>query len=741
MSEANEKKDKPLLIEIGRSGTYVTGFKVSDDYLDNLNGVSGQEIFHKMEISDSTYRKIVHAVNNPIKSATWDIEPASDDKKDLDIAALIKNILFNDLPDGFKAKLDEILLFPWRGHSVFEVIHKNRTNKEFGAYTGLANLAFRDQRTLTEWHFNQSTGVLEQLKQYQSGDIPIDTFLPIDTLLIFYNEKKGNDSGFPFARMMYGNYKRKLLYKELQAIGIERAAIAVPHLELPQGVEYGDENYEDAKEQLAAFTQAEQAYFITPYGYKINYNQTGTFDPSKTQVAIKAENEEMAGSLVAMWLEMGIGGNSAVGSSTSESLSFFRDGIEYLADKIKDVFNLKLIPNLVRLNFGEVEKYPKLIHSGIADEAGKELMEIVTGYVEKGVITADEILEDHVRKAHNLPKKAEGELLDNKVKQDETQPGNNNNSTASVNGTPNNNEHDRENPTDEVTLSLKKNDSPKVLMDIEGNKTAQLIRDNLKFSAGKYINDVMNRYKQLPENKKQKATDKIKMGGGSRFKKELKRSLTNTTFLAMEMARSEVPIKKDIILNNREKDILRMVETYGDISHIELNEYSKFPSYIQVLIAKQSELISNDSLNDLKKRIDFSYSSIETKSSDENFIRQSMEDEANKFIDSNQVEIKGNNVCSLVVNEGRSAFFFDDDVIDEIHSFTFVNIAPVAAICKELAGTTFYTNDAESLRYSPPLHHNCKSYLRANLKTSKGIDKLKISTLSPTATAKKSITL
>ena len=37
--------------------------------------------------------------------------------------------------------------------------------------------------------------------------------------------------------------------------------------------------------------------------------------------------------------------------------------------------------------------------------------------------------------------------------------------------------------------------------------------------------------------------------------------------------------------------------------------------------------------------------------------------------------------------------------------------------------------------------HNCKSFLRANLKTSQGIETLEVSTLSPTAKAKKTITL
>ena len=118
-----------------------------------------------------------------------------------------------------------------------------------------------------------------------------------------------------------------------------------------------------------------------------------------------------------------------------------------------------------------------------------------------------------------------------------------------------------------------------------------------------------------------------------------------------------------------------------------------------------------------------------------------MEEDAAKFADSAQINLKGTNAAALMVNEGRDTFFFEPDVLEDIHSFTFMNAAPKSAICTELAGTTFNTNDAESLRYSPPLHHNCKSYLRANLKSSKGVDQLEVSTLSPSAEAKKSITL
>lgn len=730
-------KDKPKsnFTPRGRSGTLVTGFEIQDDYLQEFIGIPGQELCHKMLLSDSQIRKPVHAISNPIRSAKWDIEPASDETKDLEVAALMKHILFKDLPGGFKCKLDEILKFPWHGHSIFEIHHANNFDKKFGHYTGLANLAYRDQRTIDKWDFNE-LGILTRIHQLQHGDIQVNEWLDTDTLLIFYNEKIGNNSGYPFCRMWYGNYKRKLLYKELQAIGIERAAIPVPHLTVPTTVEFESDEYLDAVDQLEAFTLAQQAFFVTPEGYKLDYYQTGTYDPKKVQSAIKAENEEISGAVVAMFLEMGIGGNSAVGSSTGESVKFFTAGIEYIADKISDGFNLSLIPDLVRMNFGDtVETMPKLIHSGIADEAGKELMEIITGYTEKGIITVDEGLEDHARKVHNLPKKDEGEMLDNKKTQDdkEKEP-----------------KPDPKDPVDpkpidddeEIELASKgKAKTPRILITSQAVKISDDIRKALEFSSAKYINDVMARYRQLPESRKQNATGKVKMGGVNNLKKDLKRALTETIVLSIDMARSEIPAKKDIELNNHDRDMLRMTTKYGDISEIKLNDFSKLPTHIQVLIAKQADLISEASLADLKARIDFSFSSIETKSSDENVIQQSMEEDAEEFSSSNRINTKGTNSSALMVNEGRDTFFFEPDVLDEIHSFTFVNIAPVAAICKELAGTTFNTNDAESLRYSPPLHHNCKSYLRANLKISKGLGALEVSTLSPSATAKKSITL
>lgn len=722
-NDFQEKAPTPSLnlAPIGRSGTLITANQVDNEYLAELKGFEAQSIYDKMIRSDSQIRKVYHAVNNPIKSAKWNIEPASSEAIDIGVAAKIQHIIFSNIPDGFKAKLDEILTFIWQGHSVFEVVHKNITDKEFGSYTGLKDLAFRDQRTLVEWRYEDDA--LKEIRQDQSGDIPINVWIPKTSLLIFYNEKKGNDNGYAFCRMLYGNYKRKLLYKQLQAIGIERAALPVPTLKVPSSVSPSSDEWALAESQLASFSLAETSYFMYPEGYDLVINPTSTFDPSKVQTAIKAENEEIVGALVAMFLEMGIGGNSGNQAGTEVSAGFFRDGIKYLADKVAETINLNLISQLVALNYGDsITKMPKLTYAGIGDQAGKELMEIVTGYTKAGVITLDEQLEDYIRKQHDLPKKAAGELIDNEgVKAEDVKT--------------------EENPPATVELSEGGNDPLVKLMSNQGEKVSETIKASLRFSGKKFIADTMNRYRQLSKDKKQSATSTVIMGGSAKFKSALKSNLAETMKLAINSAAKEIGLSKELKLNSSDFDLNRMKETYGDFSEVKLNELSIFPAHIQVLIAKQSELISQQSLEDLKAKLSFSFSSIELKSNDEDVIEQNMEESLDDFVEGNTVSIKGDNVSALMVNEGRNSVFFDAEAEDKIHSFTFINAAPQSPICRELAGTTFNTNDAESLRYTPPLHHNCKSYLRANLATSRGVEKLNVSTLSPTPNAVKSITL
>jgi len=716
----------------GKSGTLYTSLNLDEDHLKELQGPEGHEIYSKMLRSDTQVGKVYYAIVNPIKSALWDIEPASDEEQDLKSAALLKHILFNDLPRGWKAKLDEIMTYPFHGHASFEVIFQNREDKINGQYTGLKNLAFRDQRSLVEWRFERESEKLLEVHQRQYGDLDVDTWINGENLLIFYNEKKGSDLGFPILRRLYGPYKRKLLSKQLQIIGVERSAIPVPKLKIPKSVKIGSDEYQAAVDQLESYSNAENAYFLFPDGYELEFEGSNAFDPAKIQTVIKSENEDMMSAILATFLEMGIGGNSGNQAATETLSEFYTNGITYLADGIVETINNILIPRLCELNFGDtLETLPKLVYSGISEEAGKEFMEIVTGYTTAGVIGVDEQLEDFIRKSHNMPAKAQGEQIENKESQNEQANNSNDPSTES--------NSDRKGNDEDVEFSAKDGRDAKKLINEKAEKLNETIKTSLQFSAAKFINDTIARYKQLPEGKKQRATDKIKMGGTAKFRKAVKADLTSTAFESLAMAKAEVPAGKEVKLSSKPEDILRVNFLCKNNEDLSLNDGETLPAHIRVLIAKQSELIADSSSDELDTLLRFRFSNTELNTNDPEVIRQDMTKAAEDFTESGSKKVKGVNAAALMTNETRSTWFFEVDVIPQIHSFTFFNLSPVSDICKELAGTTFAVTDADSMRFNPPLHHNCKSVLIANLKTNK--KNPTITSLSPSAKAKESITL
>lgn len=710
----------------GKAGTLVASGAFEDDHIRETRGVEGQKLYNKMLISDSQISKLFFSLTNPIKSAKWLVQPASDDPIDETIADLVSHILFNDI--DFQHKLDEILLFPWLGFSIFEVIFENKTHPLIGNYTGLNAFAFRDQRSITKWNYSRN-GELLSVTQVQGGDIDVHVDIPADQLIIFYQGKKGADIGLPLLRPLYGNYKRKLIYKKLQAIGIERGAVPVPHVTIPPSVDHESEEYKAVEALLKGFSRAEKGYIITPEGYSINFF-SNDFDASKVQVAIKSENEEISGSILASFLEMGIGGNAAVGASTGQTLLFFRNVLESFANKIADKINKELIPSVVAYNFAGVRELPKLTHSGISDQVGEELMRVITGYSQQGLVTPDEDLEAFLRETHNLPKKMEGTETQARPQEDETQE--------------EEEEGEQEETVDQsVNLAtMAQRRRTKRFIEAEGQKIATEISNMILLSSEKYIDAVMRKMRTLPKNRKQNATNDVTLTGQNQLRRSLRDMLALTASTALTQVRQEVPSKRRVKLSIDEKT-LRLLSDKINRDNLDMEDFQDedLPVDVKVVLAKQAQLIAEDVTGDLEKRLDFTFSNIQTKTDSEEVMRTSMRAASSRLAGSNVVATRGNNVSALIINVSRDRFLRSPEVAPAIHSYTFFNEDPKTDICMELAGTTFATEDEGSWRFSPPLHHNCKSYVVPNLQTQRGVDRLEVTRLAPSAEAQAKATL
>ena len=114
----------------------------------------------------------------------------------------------------------------------------------------------------------------------------------------------------------------------------------------------------------------------------------------------------MVKAFLANFLELGMSGSGAYALSNDLS-DFFLSGIEFIAKEISEQFNKKVIPDLIKLNFGPRDKYPTLNFTGISDKAGKELADILSTLTSAKILTPDDRLEKHLRKRLGITEMSE----------------------------------------------------------------------------------------------------------------------------------------------------------------------------------------------------------------------------------------------------------------------------------------------------------------------------------------------
>jgi hypothetical protein len=403
----------PLHLEpLGSAGTTVYSGYPSEEYLQSLQGRSRADIFDQMRRGDTQVKMCLSAVKNPIRSATFEIEPASEEDRgsmtEADAEAdadLIRHILFRDLARPFKKIVSEALTVAEHGHAVFEIIHKPVVNHpQFGTYVGLSQLAFRSQRTIERWNLDPDTGCLDSITQYAYGDLNRNIDIPARFLLVMNLEMEGsNYEGISLLRPCYGPWKRKDLYLKLNAIGIEKFAIPTPIVKVPSAKQNTPE-YDTLVQVLESYMSHEKGYITLPEGWEISLEKNA-YDPEKVDATVDKEDTRMAKAFLANFLELGM--NSVGSYALSNDLSdFMLAGVEYVAGEVLDPFNTKLIPELIQINRGPRQAYPKLKVSGISDKAGKELSEMLKALADSKYIKPDDPLEDHLRKRIGLPPKS-----------------------------------------------------------------------------------------------------------------------------------------------------------------------------------------------------------------------------------------------------------------------------------------------------------------------------------------------
>lgn len=690
---------KSQLKPFGASGSELFAGYFSEEYLQLIRGRRGAKIYDEIRRSEPQVAMLLNAIMNPIKAGVWEFE-APKDVADADTHKEFIEFCAKDCID-WETFIHEALTNLIYGYSIFEVINNIiYDHPKFGTVNALKALAFRSQKTIERWNINREIGELESVTQYIQGDlVPEQNFsqlveIPAEFLLIFSLQKEGdNYEGISALRPMYGPWFRKNLYLKIAGIGVEKNAIGTPIGTIPAGKQTEDQ-VSAFKEMLENFTAHESSFITKPAGWEIEIIKND-FDASKIKDLILMENTEMINSLVANFLALGTSGGGGSYSLGSDLSDFFLTGIQNYANIICGVWNRKLIPNLIKLNFGEQTSYPKLKATGINDKAGKELAEVLTALLGNNAVKADDKLEEYLRKVYSLPKADPLTARENPK------------SIAAAARVP---------PGESIPTQLL---SETRIVLAEGYKSQwnsnkamvkSLMQDGLKAIKDDLNKQITSQYKGAT------ARQKLSIGLNitpktSVYEKSLREGLAKVATDALKAAKKLTPkANKSVKLS----ETMRLDDQVGGY-------FDGLPSNIQAIVRAQAGTIAQTQSADINKIVMFQYGSSQSSTDNIDQIITDINNVVDPTIDGAtgqgmSIDAASGNSVSSTFNQAQLNWFFEPEVLATLESFTFTNEDPVSEICQQLDGTTWAANDPDLDRYSPPLHHNCKSRLVPNEK-------------------------
>ena len=720
----------------GVSGTEKFGGVFTEDYFRQLQGSKKAKEYDKMRRGDARVKMCLAAIKSPMRSANWHFQPAEQDDTSMLHADFLNFVFKEDIgvkrKKKFKTVLNEAFSACDFGHAVFERVHKTANHPKFGTYIGLKQIGWRHPKTIEAWHTN-SDGELESVEQHAYGDIgnTVKTvkmnadFLNIITL----DEEGDNFEGISLLRPCYGAWSRKQMYLKLMAIGMERMAIPTPKVKVPSGKEASEE-FNNMIDVLERLTSHQCNYVTYPEGWDLDF-LIAAFDPDKCKSSIQFENEEMTFAFLANFLLLGAGGNGGAYALSEDLSDFFTKSVLYIADMVAEEFT-KMGRELIDLNYGPQEKYPNMVAQGIVDEISEGFGNLLKSLTDSKHITPDDNLENEIRRRMKLMPMRD-EDMGKRDKKPATEidpitglpippvdPADPNKPPVIPDADDETDDETEDDETDPPAPSKKKKkkdaepapaDKKVKLTDVQRDRivlaeskaqqkigSAQdrvrvLMKKHIKLAASGMIESIIANYKDLPESRKIEAINGIELKGLRDYQAALKQELTDIAFEAIEGARREVPKAKKV----------------------KLAEFESLPKSVRLFLNMQSRVMASSTYADLEKYVFLQYGNSVGSTDSANLIEQDLMEAAESYVGGSSVTAAGGNLGAGVVNTSRTAFFFDEEVLEEIESFTFVNGDPVSPICQEMAGQTCSKADVESQRLFPPLHHNCKSYLIVNL--------------------------
>lgn len=407
--------------EIGRIGQRRYGGTIYEEFLHELRGRRGIEVYHEMSENDDVIGAILFAIEMLVRQTDWNIEPGGDTAKDKEAAEFVESCM-NDMQDTWIDTISEILSFLTFGWSFHEIVYKRRMGNTKDSRTkskyndgliGWKKLPIRAQETLYQWEYDNEDNLVG-MTQMPPPDFGIHT-IPMEKALLFRTKsRKNNPEGRSILRNAYRSWYFKRRIQEIEGIGIERDLAGLPVVHGPEGLDLWDDTIESnvkartsLENMVKSIRRDEMEGVVLPHGYELELLSSGGTRQFDTNAIINRYDTRIAMTVLADFIFLG---HSETGSwaLSSDKTELFAIAIGAFLDIICETFNRQGIPSLIDINgqhFAGITEYPKMTHGDIEDVDITKVASFIKDMTGIGILVPDDGLEDYIRRVGHLPER------------------------------------------------------------------------------------------------------------------------------------------------------------------------------------------------------------------------------------------------------------------------------------------------------------------------------------------------
>jgi hypothetical protein len=416
-------KKNMRLVEVGRTGLTRFGGYISEEWLPELQGRKGAEVYKRMADSDAVVGGYLFAIKEIAKSVPWFAVPASGSEAAQQDARFLESCIY-DMSSSWPSTLDEILSMLTFGWGYFEKVFKIRRGPRqkdprfHSQYNdgriGWSKWAPRAQESLNEWIYDEDTDTLLGMSQIPAPDYQ-ERRIPLEKAIHFVTtSSKGNPEGRSTLRNARRSCYMKTQIEDLEGIGTERDLAGYPTLYIPLEVfkretEAAIKAYNDFMEVISNIRRDEVEGILLPAVFDQNGNRlyefkllsssgTRQFDTSRI---INRYDTRIALTVMADFLLLGQQKQGSYALSDTKSKMFYQS-LMSLLDNIAETINTQAVPELFELNGWERDELPYLAH-GKAEPVNLEMLGNFLGRLSEMGMVLDERLENHLRGIADMP--------------------------------------------------------------------------------------------------------------------------------------------------------------------------------------------------------------------------------------------------------------------------------------------------------------------------------------------------